>query len=125
MSRIIKAIEIQGKPANALFDTGAMYSYVSSRLAGEAPRMAVASPVRVGLGGREIEVREYCVLEGKIEGLDFFTDAVVVEDLGRIDGHGLDAIIGAATMEKWEIQLNPKMGTLSLEGLRRREFTEY
>ena len=40
-------------------------------------------------------------------------------------GHEVDAIIGATAMEKWEILLNPKTGELDLEGLRRREFTEY
>ncbi|MBM4033958.1 MAG: hypothetical protein FJ291_19575 [Planctomycetes bacterium] len=125
MSRIIKTIEILGKPASALFDTGAMYSYVSAKLVCKARKWKVAAPLRVGLGGRKIRVQECCFLDGKIEGLDFFTDAVVVEDFGRIDGHRLDAIIGAATMEKWEIQLDPKMGTLSLEGLKRHEFTEY
>ena len=29
------------------------------------------------------------------------------------------------TMEVWEITVNPKAGTLGLEGLKRREFTEY
>jgi hypothetical protein len=28
-------------------------------------------------------------------------------------------------MEAWEITVNPREGTLGLEGLRRREFTEY
>jgi hypothetical protein len=28
-------------------------------------------------------------------------------------------------MEAWEITVNPKDGSLGLEGLRRREFTEY
>ena len=54
MARIIKAIEIQGQPANVLFDGGAVN-----------------------------------------------------------------------TMERWEIKLDPKAGGLDLEGLRRREFTEF
>ena len=37
----------------------------------------------------------------------------------------LDAIIGALTMERWEIKLDPRSGSLDLEGLRRREFTEF
>ena len=39
MARIIKTIEIQGQPANALFDTGAVNTYVVSSL-------VVAPPVR-------------------------------------------------------------------------------
>jgi hypothetical protein len=33
--------------------------------------------------------------------------------------------IGARTMEQWEIRPDPKSGILDLEGLKRREFTEY
>ena len=48
-----------------------------------------------------------------------------IDFLGKADGHNLDAIIGAITLEKWEIFVNPKDGSLGLEGLKRREFTEY
>jgi len=125
MSRIIKEIEIEGQSAVALFDTGAMYTYVRESLLAQAPRRAVARPVRVALGGQTVDIRELCLVNGKIEGLDFFTDAVPVSDLGRADGHSLDAIVGARTLEQWEIKLDPKVGTLDVEGLRRREFTEY
>ena len=125
MARIIKTIEIEGKQATALFDTGALYTYVRSSLTKGAPRRTLKPPVRVALGGREFEIRELCFVEGKIEGLDFLTHAVPVEELGAADGHELDAIIGTLTMEQWEIKLDPRTGTLDLEGLRRREFTEY
>jgi len=125
MARIIKSIEIEGRQAVALFDTGATYTYVRSPLVREVPRRALRKPVQVGLGGRSIKIRELCFLQGKIEGLDFLTDAVPVSKLGAADGHELDAIIGARTMEQWEIKLDPKAGTLDLEGLRRREFTEF
>ncbi len=109
----------------ALFDTGAAYSYVRSTLVRGAPRRAMLPPARVALGGRDIEIHELCLIQGKIEGLDFLADAVPVDDIGRADGHELDALIGALTMERWEIRLDPKAGTLDLEGLRRREFTEF
>ena len=125
MSRIIKNIEVEGEPAVALFDTGASFTYVRSSLISEAPRKRVKQPAHVALGGREIDIKELAIIEGKIEGLDFFTDAVPVEELGRADGHDLDALIGALTMERWEIKLDRKTGELDLEGLRRREFTEF
>ncbi|PYS55797.1 MAG: hypothetical protein DMF76_25615 [Acidobacteria bacterium] len=109
MSRIIKEIEVEGKPAVALFDTGATFTYVLSSLISET----------------EIDIKELAIIEGKIEGLDFFSDAVPVEELGRADGHDLDALIGALTMEPWEIKLDRKTGELDLEGLRQREFTEF
>jgi hypothetical protein len=125
MSRIIKTIEIEGQPAVALFDTGAVNTYVCSSLVHHVPLKSVTHPVRVTLGGQEIDIMELCFIDGKIEGLDFFADAVAVTKLGRADGHELDALIGTLTMERWEIKLDPKTGTLDLDGLRRREFTEF
>ena len=125
MARIIKKIEIEGQTATALFDTGAIQTYIRSELLRESPSRAVTSPVRVGLGGKTIEVTEVCLFDGRIDGLEFFGEAIPVAELGKADGQELDAIIGAATMEKWEIRLDPKSGTLDLSGLRRREFTEF
>jgi len=125
MGRIIKQIEIEGQPAIALFDTRANYTYVRADLVQNAPRRRMSPPITVALGGQEIEIREVCLVEGKIEGLPFLTDAVPVAELGEADGHQLDAIIGARTMEQWEIRLDPSTGELDLEGLRRREFKEW
>lgn len=125
MGRIIKTIEIEGWPAAALFDTGAIYTYVRSNFVTEAPHSPVVEAVRVVLGGQTINITDMCFFNGKIEGLGFFTDAVPVAELGVADGHNLDAIIGARTMEQWQIRLDPSTGSLDLEGLRRREFTEF
>jgi hypothetical protein len=125
MARIIKAIEIEGQVAKALFDSGAVNTYIRSSLVATGPRKPMRTPVHGGLGERSIEIRELCMIEGKIEGLDFLADAVPVAELGKADGHELDAIIGALTMERWEIKLDPRTGSLDLEGLRRREFTEF
>jgi predicted aspartyl protease len=126
VGRIVKEIEIEGQAAVALFDTGASYTYVRSALLTGFPGRAVPQPVRVLLGGRSIAVREVYFITGKIENLDFFAaDAVGVENIGHAEGYALDAIIGARTMEQWEIRVDPKTGTLDLEGLRRREFAEY
>jgi predicted aspartyl protease len=125
MGRIVKQIEIEGQPATALFDTGANYTYVRADLVQNSLRRRMSPPITVALGGQEIEIREVCLVEGKIEGLPFLTDAVPVAELGEADGHRLDAIIGARTMEQWEIRLDPSTGELDLEGLRRREFKEW
>src|SRR5207302_4553371 len=93
----------EGKPAVALFDTGATYTYVLSSLISETPRRRFKEPAHVALRGRDIDIAELCFVEGKIEGLDFFTDAVPIDKLRRADGHQLDALIGALTMERWEI----------------------
>ena len=127
MTRAIKTIEIEGQPAKALFDTGAFHTYVlRSYVEGIPNRLVpVTAPYEVSLGGETFEVRERALINGKIEGLGFDTIVVPVEALGKANGHDLDAIIGAITMEAWEITVNPKDGSLGLEGLKRREFTEY
>ena len=127
MGRLVKTIEIENKPAKALFDTGAFNTYVLRSYIEHLPQrfVPVAKPYEVSLGGETIEVRERAVINGKIEGLDFDTTVVPVESLGKANGHDLDAIIGAVTMEQWEITVNPKDGSLGLEGLKRREFTDY
>ncbi len=55
----------------------------------------------------------------------FSRTPLALPEIGRADGHELDAIIGALTLQRWEIKLDPKTGTLDLERLRRREFTEF
>jgi len=125
MSRVIKTIEIEGQPVKALFDTGAFHSYVLRKYVTGSPTQVIAKPYEVALGGETFEVREHALVNGKIDGLDFNTMVVPINSLGKANGHDLDAIIGAITMEAWEITVNPKDGTLGLEGLRRREFTEY
>jgi len=125
MGKITKEIEIEGKRAMALFDTGVVHTYIRSPFLADVPKRIVARPYRVALGGKEIQVKELCVALGKIEGLEFDAEAVPLDEIGRADGRELDAIIGALTMEKWEIRLDPKNQKLDLEGLRRREFTEF
>jgi len=127
MSRVIKTIEIEGQPVKALFDTGAFHTYVLRKYLEAVPDrlVPVTKPYEVALGGETIQIRERALVNGKIEGLDFDTSVVPVESLGKANGHDLDAIIGAITLEAWEITVNPKDGSLGLEGLKRREFTEY
>lgn len=112
MARIIKTIEIEGQQATALFDTGALYTYARSYLVTDVPRIEVPNPPRVALGREIIEIQELCFIRGKIEGLDFVAEVVPVAELGQADGHELDALIGARTMEQWEIRLDPRTGTL-------------
>jgi len=123
--RIVKRIEIEGKPATALFDTGSMHTYVARWLLEGVSVRTLSRPYTVALGGRTIEVTEHVSAQGKIEGLEFHTEVIPIDTLGRIDGKEIDVLIGALTMEEWEIIPNPKQGTLDLSGLKRREFTEF
>ena len=125
MSRVIKTIEVEGQPVKALFDTGAFHTYLLRKYLENVAMLRVTKPYEVALGGETIRITERAMVNGKIEGLDFDTYVVPVDSLGKANGHDLDAIIGAVTMEVWEITMNPRDGTLGLEGLKRREFTEY
>jgi len=123
--RVLKEIEIEGRRANALFDTGSIHTYVSRQLLEGVPVRTLSVPYKVGLGGRMIEVNKHCSIQGKIEGLLFHTEVVPVDEIGKVDGKEVDVLIGALTMEEWEIIPNPTEGTLDLSGLKRREFTEF
>ncbi|MEW6609958.1 MAG: aspartyl protease family protein [bacterium] len=123
--RIVKEIEIEGRKVNALFDTGSVHTYIIRDLLEGVPIRLLSEPYKVALGGRVIEVKEYCAVEGKMEGYAFDTKVVPIDKLGRVDGKEIDALIGALTMEEWEISVSPKDGTLDLSGLKRREFTEF
>jgi len=50
---IIKKIEIEGQEAIALFDTGALHTYVVRSLLKDVPLRRVLEPYRVALGGKE------------------------------------------------------------------------
>src|SRR5437870_1789130 len=125
VGRIVKEIEIHGQPAMALFDSGAVYTSVRSSLLEGVPRHKLTRPARATLGGQVIDIRERCLISGKIEGLEFDTDAVPVTAIGVVEGYNLDAIIGILTMERYEIKLDLKAGMLDLEGLKRNELTEF
>src|SRR5215470_7424467 len=120
MARVIKTIQIEGQPVKALFDTGAFHSYVLRKYVAALPNrlVPVSRPYDVALGGETIHITERALVNGKIEGLDFDTQIIPVESLGKANGHDLDAIIGAITMEAWEITVNPRDGSLGLEGLK-------
>jgi len=123
--RIVKKIEIEGRKVKALFDTGSLHSYISRRFLEGVPIRILSMPYKVALGGKIIKVKEFCSVEGKIEGLVFHTEVIPIEKVGKVDGKIVDVLIGALTMEEWEIIPNPKDGTLDLSGLKRREFTEF
>jgi hypothetical protein len=123
--RIVRPVEIEGNAALALFDTGSLHTYVASRLLGGAPLRTLSEPYKVALGGRTIEVKSYCAVEGRIEGLVFHTQVIPIDQVGKVEGKVVEVLIGALTMGEWEIIPNPKDGTLDLSGLKRREFTEF
>ena len=124
VSRVFKEIEIEGRRAYALFDTGSIRSYVREEFASEVRRKI--TPFNVGLGGRIYRITEACLIECAIEGLPFDIEAHPVDNLGFDErGRRIDAIIGALAMEKWALIPNPKTGEIDLTALKKREFIEY
>jgi hypothetical protein len=125
MARIVKTIEVEGKEVVALFDTKAIHTYIQGYLAEGVPKRSILKRFKVVLGARDIEVDEFCLIQGKIEGLDFDTKAIPVDEIDKVNGKDIGVLIGSLTMEEWEIIPNPKDATLDLSGLKRREFTEF
>ena len=123
MTRTFKEIDIEGKRAYTLFDTGSMRSYVRNEFASNIRRRI--EPFEVGFGGVH-RIKETCIIICSIEGLKFDIEAHPVEDLGFDEkGRRIDAIIGALAMEKWVLMPNPKTGEIDLTALRKRKFTEF
>jgi len=122
LTRLVRNLSIEGRPAVALFDTGSVRSYVAREICESAPRIKVRVPYAVGLGGKMITISEECIVRGEIEGLQLTMKVAPIDDIGTIEGRKLGAIIGAAAMEEWEIRLDLAKGELDLSGLRRREF---
>ena len=124
MSRTFVEIEIEGKKAYALFDTGSMRSYIRKEFASEVKRKV--TPFDVELGGRIYRITEVCLIKCAIEGLSFDIEAHPVGDLGFDEKkRRIDAIIGVLAMEKWALIPNPKTGEIDLTALKKRAFTEY
>jgi hypothetical protein len=124
VSRTFVEIEIEGRRAYALFDTGSIRSYIRREFSSDVKRRI--TPFDVGLGGRIYRITEACLVECAIDGLPFDIEAHPVEDLGFDErGRRIDAIIGALAMEKWALTPNPKTGEIDLTALKKREFTEY
>jgi len=124
MARTFKSIQIEGKEALVLFDTGSLRSYVREELASQIRWKTV--PFTVGLGGRSFQISEACVLNCAIDGLPFDIEAHPVEEIGTDEkGKKIDGIIGALSMEKWGLTPDPRTGSIDLTLLRKREFTEF
>ncbi len=124
MARTFRNIQIEGKNAFVLFDTGSIRSYVKEEFASINKWKTI--PFEVGLGGYSFKVNEACGLNCIIEGLGFDIKAHPVKKIGK-DEHGreIDAIIGATAMEEWGLIPDPRTGSIDLTLLRKREFTEF
>jgi len=73
VSRTFLEIEIEGKRAYALFDTGSLRSYIRREFPSDVKRRI--TPFDAGLGGRVYRITEVCLVECAINGLPFDIEA--------------------------------------------------
>jgi hypothetical protein len=127
MGRIYEFIEVNGKQLNTLFDSGAVRSYITRKLAEKIGFKIekLKNTFKTSLGGKTQFVTEYCVIQGKIKGNPFDLTAYVIEELGLDEkGKEISLLFGATDMQVWNINLDLKKETLDLSKFRK-EFVEY
>ncbi len=107
MGVIINRIKLVGskgeKKVDALFDSGASFSFINRELAkklGLIDTLANPKEFETAEEGRKIVVKERMVLDFYIEGIDLSDEFLLAENLSE------EVIIGAATMQKWRLKLD-------------------
>ena len=100
----IKLVGSKGeKKVDALFDSGASFSFLVTSLAQE---LEVITPLphpkifETAEEGRTLSVTQAVRLDFYIEGIELSDEFLLVEDLSE------EVIIGAATMQKWRLKLD-------------------
>lgn len=108
MGVIINRIKLSGikgeKKVDALYDTGASFSFIARKLAAELGNIeALPNPLNFETAreGEKIPVKERTLLDFYIDGIRLSDEFLVPEDeLSE------EVIIGAATMQKWRLKLD-------------------
>ena len=86
-----------------LFDSGATFSYIHPDHAGD---LAILNKMKIPLEVATASVGNYLKIEERII-TDFYIDDIRLSDeFMVIPGLSEDAIIGAATLQKWRIKLD-------------------
>lgn len=126
MGRILRNLDIDGGKKRAVFDTGSTTSFINKDVLPECAVCIKVNDIDVVMGGKRQITNKRCFIQGKLEDIPFEFDAFVIGDIGDLnekgETHHLDVLIGATTMEEWNIGLNPKKQELNLTGLKKREF---
>ena len=109
MGLIQERTEISGEhgkiEAQALYDTGASLSFIRRDLAeqiGTPVRLPHPMRFEMGRAGDVLEVKDQIALTFAVAGITLLDSFLVADDLSE------QAIVGARTMQKWGIQLDPE-----------------
>ena len=125
MGRVKANISIDGRDYWALFDGGAINTYVVEDVASHLPTFELEKPEPVAIGGMIHKVMKHCYLFCFVEGLPIRTLARVLENIGKDEeGKEIEVLMGALTMEEWGIVPIPKEKKLDMTHYPK-EFVEY
>lgn len=125
MGRVYDTLRVNGHALHALFDTGAVSSYIARARTPGLTRTALKPAMRVGIGGSRRTITEVCTFQARLRGNAVTFTARVTDSLGRDeDGRDIDLIAGALFMEEWNVRVDPRRRALDLSRIRR-EFVEY
>jgi predicted aspartyl protease len=109
MERIHQTSVISGDrgsvPAQALYDTGASLSFIRRDLADKVGvPVRLPRPMRFEMGrvGEYLEVHDQIALTFAVSDIPLLDSFLVADDLSE------EAIVGARTMQKWGLQLDPE-----------------
>lgn len=115
MGRVKRDVEVQGQQFWALFDTGALSTYVSEEVAARLPTFEMEKPERVSLGGRVREVEKEGLLGCLIEGKPVRVLARVLPEIGSDEtGRRIHILVGALLMQQWGIIPVPREERLDM-----------
>jgi hypothetical protein len=115
MGRVRQYIEIDGRKAWTLFDTGARNTCVVPEVAALLATSRLDQPVRTALGGGVKESTQAALLDAKVEGYRISTHAMVLDKIGNDeDGNPIEVLFGALAMQQWGIRPVPHQDTLDM-----------
>jgi len=125
MGRVRTELQLNGRKAWTLFDTGARNSYVVPEVAKDHPALALRQPFEVALGGARHSLTRRVQIEASIEDKPIVLDAFVMDSLGNDeDGKAIEVLFGALDMQRWGIRPVPDEERLDLSHYTK-EFIEY
>ena len=125
MGRIRQMIQVDGREAWTMFDSGARNTYIIPEVAALLETTKLPQPTYTRLGGETKESTLAAVLVGQIQSKLFHTEAMVIDRIGTDEeGKPIEILFGALAMQQWgihPIQNKEKLDTSHYS----REFVEF